>query len=113
MTDTFNPAIAPQTGAAGDIKFNTRDARFGDGYVQAVAEGLNNKSQIWPLSFVGTYAEIAPIKQFFDDQEGYKSFYWTPPDGIEGLYRAKGYSFTAHAGMNAVLTVRLEEVFYP
>ncbi|MDF1653185.1 phage tail protein, partial [Pseudomonas aeruginosa] len=41
---------ATESGGEGDITFATRSAQFGDGYKQLVSEGLNSKSQSWPVS---------------------------------------------------------------
>lgn len=73
-----------QKGAAGKIEFRTRTAQFGDGYSQAVADGINAEMQTWPLSFEGNLETVQPILDFFRRHQGYKSFYWTAP-GDTGL----------------------------
>ena len=31
------------------------------------------------------------VRDFIDRHEGYKAFIWTPPGGVQGRYRCKGY----------------------
>lgn len=114
MADLFNPALPPQEGPDGTVKFNVSEIRFGEGYIGAVGEGINEKVQSWPLTWVGTDAEINPIRTFFDDHYGYESFLWTPPNDVtQGRYRVKEYRYTPMAAGNAKLMATLEQVFYP
>ncbi len=113
MALVFDPPIPPQIGASGTVEFNVKELRFGEGYVGSFGEGINNKRNVWPLTFHGTEEEIMPIKEFFDDHKGYISFYWTPPLGVQGLYRVKSYMPTADGAGNYRLTATLEEYFAP
>ena len=78
-----------------------------------MGEGLNPKIQTWPLTWKGTEAEVQPIADFFDDHEGYKRFLWTPPNGVQGYYAVKEYSYIPSAAGNLVLTATLEQRFAP
>lgn len=115
MTTTFSPAIPPQTQPAGAFKFVVLKAKFGDGYGQAVGDGINARQQKWPLTFVGTEAEVGPIQVFLDARGGYESFYWTPPgpNAVLGLYRCDEYQCIPHVGAQLKLTCTLEEWFQP
>lgn len=55
---------ATESGGEGDITFATRSAQFGDGYKQLVSEGLNSKSQSWPVSITGPAATIKAAMDF-------------------------------------------------
>lgn len=111
--DTFNPTLKPQDAPSGEKTPHLLEAVFGDGYRQIAQDGLNPLSAKWPLTFVGTEAEVAPIATFLDAHVGV-SFYWTPPMSVTaGLYFHRGYSLTPKGGSNAVLSVRLEETFSP
>lgn len=90
-----------------------RKAQFGDGYAQRAADGINNKAQSWPLSFVGSANYITPIANFLDTQAGYQSFYWTPPLGAQGFYRCDTYSTRRLEGDNYELTCTFEQSFAP
>jgi phage-related protein len=35
--------------------------------------------------------ELVQVRDFIDRHEGYKSFLWTPPGGVQGRYRCNGY----------------------
>lgn len=111
MTDTFNWSPSPE--ASGDTTFNVFEAAFGDGYTQATANGINNQSDSWPLTFVGNITKLSAIKAFLDDKQGCKSFYWTPPMGEQGLYRCKKYSRIAHTGTVFTLTAQFDQHFAP
>jgi phage-related protein len=52
MTDTFT--WIPTGTPAGVTTLRTRTAQFGDGYCQQVQDGINNSTDLWPLTFVGT-----------------------------------------------------------
>lgn len=106
---TWQPQIEP----AGDIQFRTREARFGDGYRQATGDGLNTKEQAWPLVFRGSLATLMPIREFLDAHAGHTAFLWTPPDGVQGLYRCKGYQWIPGAANRRRLTATFEQWFAP
>ncbi|RLK45944.1 phage tail protein [Cupriavidus plantarum] len=90
-TETFTwQALGPSV--QGDIKLRTRSVQFGDGYGQAVPDGINNRVGSWPLKFVGDRETIRAICDFFDRHAGAKSFFWTPPLGEVGRYRVTEYT---------------------
>jgi len=54
--------------------------QFGDGYAQRIAQGINNVSSNWSVSFVNrTLEEATEIENFFIARGGTESFDWTPP----------------------------------
>ena len=54
-------------------------SKFGDGYEQRVADGINNNLQKWSLSFTKrSDADIDAIYDFLDARGGVESFFWTP-----------------------------------
>lgn len=101
MTDTFTfvPDVNPT--ATGNLR--QRTAQFGDGYDQAVADGLNTDVQTWPLTFTGVDADIQPILDFIRSHVGQR-FLWTPPLGVQGYWRCKTYNCTPNgAGWNTLV----------
>ena len=80
-TFTWCPKVEP----VGTVSFRNKSAKFGDGYEQRARDGINNKSESWPLTFVGGADKIMPIKKFLDAHAGADPFYWTPPLGEQGL----------------------------
>ncbi len=101
------------TGVTGNINFRVRTIRFGDGYQQDVKDGLNNKEQSWPVSATGPAAEIQPLIDFLDARGGSEAFYWTPPRGVQGLYKCKSYTTTDTHGTNVKLSATFERSFQP
>ena len=111
--DTFNPTLPPQEEPSGQGTLRAREIKFGDGYSASFGDGLNNEEQTWPMTYVGTDAEIAPILAFVRAHKGYISFYWTPPFGEQGYYQVKTYTIVPAAAGNAKLNITLVQVFRP
>ncbi len=60
-----------------DANPRVNEAKFGDGYSQAVADGINALPRTWSLNF--TYrseAEATEIDDFLADHGGYDTFWW-------------------------------------
>lgn len=108
-TFTWSPRVNPR----GQVKLRTLEAKFGDGYTQTAADGINNKVESWPLEFVGPEARIAEIVAFLDRHGGYRSFLWTPPLGIEGLFLAKEYAPVALGAGLFSISVTFQQTFSP
>ncbi|WP_175106474.1 phage tail protein [Pararobbsia alpina] len=105
---------APTPGVVGTTSYKTRTAQFNDGYSQAVADGINNVSDSWPLTFTKPSAVIAAIKAFLDATGGWQSFLWTPPLRAQGLFRCPVSSaITPVDGDAYTLTATFIEVFNP
>lgn len=111
MTDVF--AWVPLVGPSGTTTMRTRKAQFGDGYSQAVQDGINNASDAWPLAFIGGAAKITPIRDFLRTHGGASSFYWTPPLGTQGLYRCESYQLVPQGGDVYTLAATFQQVFAP
>jgi phage-related protein len=107
QTFTWVPLVEP----TGTTKFLVRVAQFGDGYSQAVSDGINNKTDSWPLTFVGSGATISAIKAFLDSMKGATRFYWTPPLRTQALFRCTDYSVKASGGNVYTLSATFTEAF--
>lgn len=82
--------------------------------MQSVANGINNKVDQWNVSLTDVYAdELAPVTAFLDAQQGFKSFYWTPPDGTQGLYRCEQYTITPAQANLRSFTAVFDRVYAP
>ncbi|MBW9244196.1 MULTISPECIES: phage tail protein [Pseudomonas] len=103
----------PRTDPQGQAKFRVRTKGFGDGYAQSVSDGINNKSQSWPLTFLGDGVRTKQIMDFIDAHKGARGFLWTPPLGELGLYKCDGYQLTPHGAENYTLTATFEQNFQP
>ena len=110
-TDTFTwvPLVDPQ----GTTTYRTRKAQFGDGYSQEVKDGINNATDSWPLTFRDKGAVVAQIKAFLDAHAGSASFSWTPPLGVQGLFKAAACQVQPNGGDIYTLTTTFQQVFRP
>lgn len=108
-TFTWKPTGQP----AGSVQLRVRSAQFGDGYSQEVADGINNKTQSWPLTFTGTKAEMQAIIDFLDERAGWQAFYWTPPVGAQGYYKCASYSPAPVGGPVYTVAATFEQRFRP
>lgn len=106
-------SFKPSTGASGEVRHRRTVAMFGDGYSQAVGDGINRKMQDWPLLFVGGSTTITPIRDFLDLKAGTIAFTWTPPLGTQGIFRADPYTLTAMGKNNYQLAVTLKQAAVP
>ena len=113
MTDTFTWDHVSEP--SGTITFSVLSAQFGDGYSQRLANGINNESGSWPLSFVGDDDFIGAIVAFIRAHKGAQSFYWTPPvpNGEQGLYVATSYNPVPYGDGQYQLSVTFQQVFMP
>ncbi|EMR5883188.1 phage tail protein, partial [Acinetobacter baumannii] len=68
-------------------RFNTLSSKFGDGYEQNIAVGINNRAGEWTYQRTAYKAEIMQIKAFFDQHKGADSFLWDSP--LDGEVRVK------------------------
>ena len=109
--ETFTWSI--ENSASGDVAQRIRTAQFGDGYSQKVADGLNNKSQSWPVSHTGPEERVKAIIAFLDRHQGAKAFLWTPPLGELGLYTCTGYKPSSRGGNFYTLTATFQQTFHP
>lgn len=102
-----------KAGATGKITFRTNEVQFGDGYQQVIKDGINNVVQTWPMSFEGDEMEMQPIYDFFVRHAGATAFFWTPPGGVQSLWRVKEFSMTSiGAGLYSV-TAEFKQAFRP
>ncbi|MCS6235665.1 phage tail protein [Shewanella baltica] len=111
MPQTFT--WAPDNGATGETQYRTRAAQFGDGYSQAVGDGINSKVQSWPLTFTKNKATAESITEFFDDHQGFKAFIWTPPLGTASLWKVTQQTNTPLGGGMYRITATFEQSFHP
>lgn len=115
MTEIFDFEV--EADADGEVKQSTWENDFGDGYIQAGGTGINTKSQTWSLSHTGLLVageEALAIRDFLDRHEGYRTFFWTPPGGAQGRYRAKGYKIRPRGSPDLVtITWTFEQRFTP
>ncbi|KPA87082.1 phage-related protein [Pseudomonas asplenii] len=111
MAETFT--WGPERNTTPTISFRTKSAKFGDGYEQRAADGINNRTQSWPLKFTGTKKRIEEIMDFLDRHAGHKAFYWKNPFGETVLYRCDQYQPQPMSGTTYSLTATFDQAFHP
>lgn len=93
-TFTYTPAYSTSK----SVKPRFKQAKFGDGYSQESADGLNPIAEEWNVQFENiTVATFTAIETFFKNTKGYLSFDWTTPDGLVGKFKVREWSFSQSA----------------
>lgn len=83
---TFTPPVAPSPGTADKPAFKILKADFGDGYSQAVPDGLNTIRRMMSVEWeLLTPTDAATIINFLKARVGVEPFWWTPTDEITAL----------------------------
>lgn len=100
-------------GATGESQYRTRSVQFGDGYSQSVGDGINSKTQIWPLSFTKNRVDSEAIIAFIDQHQGYKAFQWAPPLGTASLWKVTQSTNTPLGGGIYRISATFEQSFHP
>lgn len=108
MSD-FNYQPAP--GARVTREPRVLSARFGDGYEQRVADGINTQPRTWELTFQRAAADIATILAFFEAKGGVTSFTWTPEGESEVRVLCRRWSRGYVAPGAGAVSATFEEVF--
>lgn len=112
---TSTNGTAPDFGLSKKSEPIIRTTKFGDGYEQRVAFGLNQSPKEWTLQWSNrTNADIALIEAFFEGLDGATSFTWNPPDDVSS-YQFVVSSWNTqfnYAGI-ATLSATFRQVFEP
>ena len=106
--ETFN--WPPRVKSRGSVTFRTLKVQFGDGFSAEAEDGINSRAESWPLEFIGTEAEIRPIKDFLDRHGGWKRFLWQSPMGSLAHYKVVDgkYDLVPIGGPQYTLSVTFE-----
>jgi phage-related protein len=93
--------------------------RFGDGYAQEMADGINADLQAWEIVYDPVHANVASgaqgslavIDAFFTAQAGYKKFFWTPPPpyDVQRSYVCLEWTVQYDRGLQVGLHATLEQ----
>ena len=114
MTATF-PDIPVSRDSRLSETANVREARFGDGYTQAAAAGLNAIPRTYRAVFTARpLADIDTIRAFLVARAGHEPFTFTPPGESDAIkWRCKEWARTRVSPTHATLTATFEEDFAP
>lgn len=105
----------PDYSASRTIKPRVRSVRFGDGYEQRQADGINTQAQVWSLTFANrTDSEASAIDTFLANQGGVYAFTWTPPDAVSSVkVLCREWQKTMNRYNLNTITATFEQVFEP
>ena len=102
-------------GAVKTAKPTVTAIKFGDGYEQRVAHGINTSPKSWNLRFQNRSTdEIDEIMEFLDARGGTESFDWTPPresDSIRVVCRE--WSRSVDNPTTDSVSARFDQVYEP
>lgn len=68
-----------KVGSSKEVEARLLEAKFGDGYAQRAADGLNHLVDTWQVIVSGEQAVVDAAEIFIIQQGGYLPFDWTPP----------------------------------
>lgn len=104
----------PDFTATGTTKPTVRKSKFGDGYEQRQAFGINQNQISWDLKFTQREdADADAIIDFLDTAGGVDSFDWTPPAGDAGKYVCSEWSYTVEVANRKSINARFDLVYEP
>lgn len=104
----------PDFNASESQRPNVRTVRFGDGYEQRLAFGLNTQPSEWQLTFANrTDTERDDITNFLEARGAVESFDWTPPYGSAAKWVCSEWSVTMVAANINTVQATFRQVFEP
>lgn len=102
------------TGAAVDYTPSVRQVKFGDGYEQRLAFGLNTRAERWTLEFrARTTTDATAIDAFLKARNAVESFDWTSPSGTVGKWVCREWSRSIDEPNVETIRAKFEQVFEP
>lgn len=106
--------IIPSYSSSLNVKPKILEAKFGDGYEQAIFDGINAKPRMYSLLFNNLDSiDGDAIEAFFvDNNTAIIPFDWTPPSGAIGRFKCKEHSRVFVSGLTSNITCNFEEVFF-
>ncbi len=85
-------------------------SRFGEGYEQRVANGINNSLRKWNLTFLRASVDIIAIENFLNLKNSVHSFTWTPKDFNEVTVVCREWEYNYMNGDARSLSCLFEEI---
>jgi len=110
MADRFTWCATKQS--SGEVNGVVRRARFGDGYAQSAADGINPILRRWSVEFVGKKDRIQEIVNFLDSHVGV-SFIWDAPFFGDGYFYCDTYNPSPNGFRLYTLTATFEQIYQP
>lgn len=108
MSDfTYQPVFGAQVNKSPRVL----SARFGDGYEQRLADGINTQPAKWNLTFTYDSSTIDTIESFFVTKAGLTAFTWTPHGGSEIKVICRDWSRSIDSPTTASIQTTFEQVY--
>lgn len=105
---------APSYGSALTIKPNVTPIKFGDGYENRVALGLNTKLRSRRLESTNRPTALADaIEAFLNARGALESFDWTPLYGAPGKWVCREWTASPTSPNHRTISCVFEEEFEP
>lgn len=105
----------PDFGLTKSVKPTVRSAKFGDGYEQRVAFGINTQPENYDLVFSNRgQEETDNIEEFLSSRAGVDVFTWTPPGATtEKKFICREWSIQWVNPSLYTINCKFEQVFDP
>ena len=104
----------PDNGVSYEAKPNVRQIKFGDGYEQRAANGLNTMPKKWTLKFsMRNDTEADAITSFLEAQAGVTSFTWTDINNYTGKYVCRSWTRVKERYNLNTINCEFDQVFEP
>ena len=102
----------PSYGSAVTMKPSVNVIKFGDGYEQRIASGLNSQPRKWEVTFANRPILTAQaIADFLASCNAVKFFDWTPTYGNPGKWVCREWADAQTGPYTRTITATFEEVF--
>jgi phage-related protein len=109
MPETFT--WLPTASHSKSIEPEVLVAKFGDGYEQRVARGINNIKDRWTLTFTGNRLAIDPVDAFLTARGGVEAFTWKNPDEVTALYLCRKWTKSRERAAKVTISCEFERTF--
>ena len=101
----------PDYGLDVENELRLKTSKFGDGYQQRYADGLNPLGQKFDATFTRSPTEIDSIEDFLKARSNGQSFTFTPPRGVEVKVICSKWKRSYVDYSNDRLSLTLERVY--
>lgn len=102
----------PDNGCAYEVKPNVRVAKYGDGYEQRQANGINTMPKTWNLRFsVRNDSEADAVTSFLEARNAVEAFDWVDPHGSAGKYVCRQWNRVKDRFNLNTVTAVFEQVY--
>lgn len=111
---TFPTTYVPSYASSLDQQPKILEAKFGDGYEQAVFNGINYDPEKWSLKFSNiSLADADAIISFFTtNNTAITPFDWTNPNSVAGKYKCRDWKRSYDGYEHHTVTCVFEEVYW-